>query len=86
MRVGTAEVKRLHHKDYTVTPGAKYEERTGQYAPTVHIAWPAVNGTHHWISFTSKERCPTFHAAIAVALEEAKKWADRCLVHVGPEP
>ena len=28
-------MKRLNYRDYTITPGAIYDESTGKYAPTV---------------------------------------------------
>jgi hypothetical protein len=77
-------MKRLVYRDYTITPGAIYDENTGKYASTVHIAWGGADGTEDWVSFTLDERCTTFSDAIAVALEQAKTWADRWLVHVGP--
>ena len=71
------------YKDYTITPGAVRDESTGKYAPKVHIAWRGADGNDDWYSFTLKERCATFNDAIAVALEQAKTWADRWLLHVG---
>jgi hypothetical protein len=77
-------MNRLIYKDYTITPGAIRHERTGRYEPTVHIAWRGADGKEDWVSFTLDERCPTFNDAIAVALEQAKTWANRWIVHVGP--
>jgi hypothetical protein len=77
-------MNRLIYKDYTVTADAVYDESTGTYAPTVHIAWQGADGKDDSYSFTLRERRSTFDDAITVALEEAKTWTDRWLVHVGP--
>jgi hypothetical protein len=77
-------MKRLSYKDYTITPSAIHDESTGKYAPTVHIAWRGADGKDDSYSFTLREQCSTFNDAIAVALEQAKTWADRWLVHIGP--
>jgi hypothetical protein len=77
-------MKPLRYKDYTITPGAIHDERSGQYAPTVCIAWGGPDPNEQMYSFTLKERRPTFSEALAVALEQAQEWADRWLVHVGP--
>ncbi|MGH7930387.1 MAG: hypothetical protein ACREQV_21660 [Candidatus Binatia bacterium] len=75
---------KLSYKEYTITPGAIHDERTGKYAPTVDIAWRGADRKEDSYSFTLKERCPTFNDAIAVALEHAREWAHRWLPHVGP--
>jgi hypothetical protein len=75
-------VKSLFYKEYTITPEAVRDESTGGYAPKVHIAWRATDGSDDSYSFTLRERCSTFNDAIAVALEQAKTWADHWLVHV----
>jgi hypothetical protein len=77
-------MKPLRYRDYRITPGAIHDEDTGQYAPTVRIAWGGADPNEECYSFTLKERCPTFSDALAVALEQAKEWADRWLVYVGP--
>jgi hypothetical protein len=77
-------MKKLIYKDYTITPSAIHDERTGKYAPTIHIAWGGPDNKEDSYSFTLRERCSTFDDAIAVALEQAKEWADRWLAHVGP--
>jgi len=77
-------MKSLVYKDYTITPGAIHDECTGKYAPTVQIQWRGTDGEDESYSFTLRERCSTLNDAIAVALEQAKTWADRWLVHVGP--
>lgn len=74
----------LFYKDYMLTPGAIRDESTGEYAPTVHIAWRGTDGKRDSRSFTLAERCSTFNEASAVALQKAKEWADRWFVHVGP--
>ena len=77
-------MKTLSYRDYTITPGAIRDERTGKYEPTVHIAWRGADGTEDWVSFTLDERCTTSNDAIAVALEQAKTWADRWIAPVKP--
>jgi hypothetical protein len=74
----------LFYKDYALTPGAIRDETTGKYAPTVHIAWRGSDGKRDSRSFTLADRCSTFHDASAVALEQAKTWADRWLAPSEP--
>jgi hypothetical protein len=77
-------VSSLLYKDYTIRTGATRDEITGEYAPTVQIAWQEVDGKRETHSFTLPKRCGTFYEANSVALEEGKAWADRRLVHLGP--
>ena len=74
----------LFYKNYAITPGALRDETTGKYAPTVHIAWRGADGKRDMNSFTLSQRCSTFHDASAVALEQAKAWADRWLTPSEP--
>jgi hypothetical protein len=74
---------KLFYRDYTITPGAIRDERTGKHLPTIHMAWHEANGKQGSRSFTLEERCPTFNDAIAVAVEQAKAWAERWLTPLG---
>ena len=76
-------MKKLSYKDYTITPAAIHEESIGKYMPAVQIQWRGSDGNDDSYSFTLRERCSTFNEAIAIAVEQAKAWADHWLVYVG---
>jgi hypothetical protein len=77
-------MEKLFYKDYTITPGAIHDEGTGKYAPTVRIEWRGADTQEDSYSITLKERCASFTDALAIAFEQAKHWAERWLIHVGP--
>jgi hypothetical protein len=74
----------LFYKNYALTPGAIRDEESGNYAPTVHIAWRGRDGKRDARSFTLTDRCSTFHAASRVASAHAKAWAERWLTPSEP--
>jgi hypothetical protein len=77
-------VSSLLYKDHTIRAWATRDEITGEYAPTVQIAWETIDGRRETHSFTLPKRCSTFYEAHSIAIEEAMAWADRRLIHVGP--
>jgi hypothetical protein len=74
----------LLYKGHSIIYGAGLDEFTGRYAPTGQIVWHAAKGKHGAHSFTLSKLFSTADEAKAAAVEEAIRWTDQRLIHVGP--
>jgi hypothetical protein len=74
----------LLYKEHTIRTGATRDNTTGEYVPTIEIAWLAIDGKRAIHSYTPPKRCSTFYEANSFAVEEAIAWTDRRLLHLGP--
>jgi hypothetical protein len=74
----------LVYKDHVITTETIWDEITEEYASVVRVVWQTDAGRREMHCFTLQNRFATFDKASAVAYEEAKAWADRRLVHLGP--
>jgi hypothetical protein len=72
------------YKDHVITADVSRDESTGEYNPSVRIAWQDPDGKRDVHSFTVEKRFATLDEATAVAFDEGKAWTDRRITHAGP--
>jgi hypothetical protein len=72
------------YKNHVITTDANWDRVTEKYASVVRVVWQEINGKREVHFFTLAEQYSTFDEAYAFAFKEAKAWADRRLIHLGP--